>query len=118
MLAVVQDQEQRPNCEEVNQLVSDRLLERRVETERRGDHPWYQGWILQRRQLHEPDPVGVLADPPAGDSERQPRLPGPACTGESQETPRLQETTDVGALALSPHEARKWRRQIMARHAA
>jgi hypothetical protein len=61
--------------------------------------------VPDRRQWHEPDPVGQLAGQPARGLHRQPGLPGSARPGQGDQPRLAQQLAQPAQLVLASHEA-------------
>ena len=69
----------------------------------------------QRRELHVPDPVGMLVDAVRGELQAQPRLPAAPRAGERHEPVLVERVRDVEELVLAPDEGGELRGQVVGR---
>jgi hypothetical protein len=97
-LAVVEE-EQQPRCgEDLSERREEALTDDLPHAECRGNGRNDEGRIGQRREIDEGDPIRKLIRHPRRDRERQPRLAGPARSGQRDEPDAV--ATQGGAQGL------------------
>ena len=115
LLAVVEDQQRLPRLQMRAQRVRERLarllahgehLRRLVRDERR---------IADRREVQEPDAVGIRVEHVGGDLQRQPRLAETAHAEQRQQAVALEELSGLLELALASDERGELLRQVVGR---
>src|SRR5438132_10873918 len=104
MLAVVEDQEQVLAAEIVDERVDNGLSRRRLGAESAGDLGADESRIGERCELDEPGAVRVAIELSRRSLQCEPGLPGPADTDERQQAMGIEQSRNVGQLALAPNE--------------
>jgi hypothetical protein len=80
---------------------------------RREDRGRDQAWVADRLERDEPDAVGEPLRDVGSQLQRQPRLAGPARSGQRQEPGGPEQLARLGQLRLAADEARQLRRQVV-----
>ncbi len=106
VLARVQHEQRAPAREELDQDGHLRATGLLGDPQHGADGMSEQRRLAQRRQLHEPHPVGEPRRQLARDVQREPCLADPAHPGERDQARLPQHPHDLSGLALSPHKAR------------
>ena len=113
VLAIVEDQQQTPILEVIRNHVDHGATAFLLKAQHRGDGLRDELWVGQRRELDEPDTVGVICQRLGREAQRQPCLPNPAGP-EQRQQPRLrQQTSDLGELQLTADERCRLERQVV-----
>ena len=104
VLAVVEDEEQRARREEVDHRVDEVLRRQRAHVERGGDGLRDQPRVGERGELDERGARLVRRLGASGELEREPRLPGAARPGKSEEARPPEQRLQLGQLLLPTDE--------------
>ena len=105
VLAVVEDEQGIPGREMRREAFPQRPARLFLDPQSRGDGDLDSGCILDRREIDEPDAVGVASKPPLGELECYPRLSASADPGEREDPVLLQEPGALAQLPLAADEA-------------
>jgi hypothetical protein len=116
VLTVVEDQEELSRGEEIDHRLEVGAPATHGGLEGSGDLDDDLIGIGQRRQLHQPRPIGVGADEMAGDLDRQRGLAHPAHAGERHQPMFINQALDLGRLLPATDEHRCARRQVVRPH--
>ncbi len=115
VLAVVDDQQHLAVLRVLHQRLDDRAPRLLLHAEHRRDRLRHEPRVRHRRELDEPDAVGVVVDDLGADLQRQSRLADAAGAGQRQQPRRREESADLGELALAPDERGDLERQVVRR---
>ncbi len=115
MLAIVEHEQEPPASDELLQRLADRPAGLFPDPERRGDRIGNEARIGHRREVHEPDTVGVRVQHLGGEPQRQARLADPADAGERHQPVVRKHRAQIDEVALAPDERRDLSGQVVLR---
>ena len=93
--------------------VEQRLLDRALHVQDRGERRHDRARLAERCELHVPDAVGVAVDPVGRGLEREPRLAAAAGPGDGEQPRVVEQRVELRELGLTPDERRELGRQVV-----
>ena len=113
VLAVVQQQEQAPLADRLDQGVQQRAVRVRRDAEHLGHGGGDEAGVLQRGEIGEPHAVAGTVRHPGRDLEREPGLARAARAGERHQARAGDQAAHFGQLGVPADEARHLDREIV-----
>ncbi len=97
----------------LEERLSNRLARTLVDSERRAKHPGNQVAILDRGQVHEPDPIWICIKGPVGHFERQTSLARAANRGKAHESLRGEKPLELRQLTPATYKRRQLEGEVV-----